>query len=263
MILCDFYISFIIKKMKKIAIIPSRYGSTRFPGKPLALIKGKPMIQWVVENVKKSNKVDDVFVATDDKRIFDAVEGFGGKALMTSDKHTCGTDRLAECAQILNLNDEDIILNIQGDEPTFRKQMVEDLVSIFDDEDVYFGTLKVEISSENELNNPNVVKVINDIKGDAIYFSRYTIPYVRDEKNVNFVKHYKHIGAYGYKKWFLMKYSAMEKSNLEISESLEQLRAIENGYKIRVKETKYQTVGVDTPEQIAEVERFMEENDYE
>ena len=244
--------------MKKIALIPSRYGSTRFPGKPLALIKGKPMIQWVVENIKKCPDVDDIYVATDDRRIYDAVEAFGGKALMTSDKHTCGTDRLAECVQILNLDDEDIILNIQGDEPTFRKEMVEDLLSIFEDESVYFGTLKVEITDENELNNPNAVKVINDFNGNAIYFSRYTIPYVRDEKNRDSVKHYKHIGAYGYKKWFLMKYSAMEKSPLEISESLGQLRAIENGYQIRVKETKYQTVGVDTPDQIEEVERLME-----
>lgn len=246
--------------MKTIAIIPSRYGSTRFPGKPLALIKGKPMIQWVVENVRKAEKVDDVYVATDDKRILDCVNDFGGKALMTSDKHTCGTDRLAECAQILNLDDEDIILNIQGDEPTFRKEMVEDLISVFDDEDVYFGTLKVEIRNDEELNNPNCVKVINDLKGDAIYFSRYTIPYVRDEKNKNIVKHYKHIGAYGYKKWFLMKYSGMAKSGLEISESLEQLRAIENGYKIRVKETEYETVGVDTPDQIYLAEEFMENN---
>ena len=246
--------------MKKIALIPSRYGSTRFPGKPLALIKGKPMIQWVVENVKKTEKIDDVYVATDDTRIFDCVNGFGGKALMTSDKHTCGTDRLAECAEILKLDDEDIILNIQGDEPTFRKEMVEDLISIFDDEDVYFGTLKVEIRNDEELNNPNCVKVINDLKGDAIYFSRFTIPYVRDEKNKDIVKHYKHIGAYGYKKWFLMKYSKMEKSGLEISESLEQLRAIENGYKIRVKETKYETVGVDTPDQIHLAEEFMERN---
>ena len=246
--------------MKTIAIIPSRYGSTRFPGKPLALIKGKPMIQWVVENVSKTEKVDDVYVATDDKRIFDVVNGFGGKALMTSDKHTCGTDRLAECAQILNLDDEDIILNIQGDEPTFRKEMVEDLISVFDDESVYFGTLKVEIKNEEELNNPNCVKVINDLKGDAIYFSRYTIPYVRDEKNKDIVKHYKHIGAYGYKKWFLMKYSGMAKSSLEISESLEQLRAIENGYKIRVKVTEYETVGVDTPDQIYLAEEFMENN---
>ena len=242
--------------MKTIVIIPARYGSTRFPGKPLALIKGKPMIQWVYENAKKCEKVDDVYVATDDSRIFECVEGFNGKALMTSDKHTCGTDRLAECAEILKLEDEDIILNIQGDEPTFRKEMIEDLESIFEDKDVYFGTLKVLIDSQEELDNPNVVKVIDDINNDAIYFSRFTLPYERDKNRKT--NHYKHIGAYGYKKWFLMKYSKMEKSELELSESLEQLRAIENGYKIRVKETKYQTVGVDTPEQIEEVEKLME-----
>lgn len=242
--------------MKTIVIIPARFGSTRFPGKPLAIIKGKPMIRWVYENALKCEKVDDVYVATDDSRIFECVESFNGKALMTSDKHTCGTDRLAECAEILKLDDEDIILNIQGDEPTFRKEMIEDLVSIFDDESVYFGTLKVEIDKNEELDNPNVVKVIDDVNKDAIYFSRFTIPYERDTNNKS--KHYKHIGAYGYKKWFLMKYSSMEKSALEISESLEQLRAIENGYKIRVKETKYHTVGVDTPEQVKEVEELME-----
>ena len=245
--------------MRTIAILPSRYASTRFPGKPLALIKGKPMVQWVYEGVKKCEKVDEVYVATDDQRIFDCVTGFGGKAIMTSDKHTCGTDRLAECAEILNLDDDDLILNIQGDEPTVRKEMVEDLISCFDQTDVYMGTLKTLIESEEELNNPSCVKVISDKNDYAIYFSRYTIPYVRDEKNKGLIKHYKHIGAYGYKKWFLMKYSKMEKSTLEISESLEQLRVLENGYRIRVKETIYKTVGVDTPEQIAEAERFLEE----
>lgn len=242
--------------MKTIVIIPARYGSTRFPGKPLAIISGKPMIEWVYENALKCDKVDEVYVATDDSRIYDCVESFNGKALMTSDKHTCGTDRLAECAEILKLDDEDIILNIQGDEPTFRKEMIEDLVSIFEDEDVYFGTLKVLIDKKEELDNPNVVKVIDDINHDAIYFSRFTIPYERDENRKT--NHYKHIGAYGYKKWFLMKYSKMDKSELELSESLEQLRAIENGYKIKVKETKYHTVGVDTPEQVKEVEELME-----
>ncbi len=243
--------------MKIIAIIPSRYGSTRFPGKPLALICGKPMIEWVYNNVKKVKRIDDVYVATDDERIYDCVTGFGGKALMTSDKHTCGTDRLAECAEILKLDDEDIVLNIQGDEPTIREEMINDLIATFDDPEVYMGTLKKEITEEGEIENPNVVKVINDLNGNAIYFSRYTIPYVRDEKNKALVKHYKHIGAYGYKKWFLMKYSNTPKSGLEISESLEQLRVLENGYKIKVNETKYQTVGVDTPEQIAEVEKLI------
>lgn len=240
--------------MKVVAIIPSRYGSSRFPGKPLAMIAGKPMIQWVYENVSKAAFLDAVYVATDDQRIFDCVEGFGGRALMTSDKHTCGTDRLAECAEILKLEDEDIVLNIQGDEPLINPQMVADLYSNFEDVDVYMGTLKKLIKEDDELDNPNVVKVINDVNDYAIYFSRYCIPFERDGKKTN---HYKHVGAYGYKTWFLKKYSKMEKTSLEISESLEQLRVVENGMKIKVKETEYQTIGVDTPEQIALVENQL------
>lgn len=240
--------------MKTIAIIPSRYDSSRFPGKPLALIFGKPMIQWVYENVSKAEFLDAVYVATDDKRIFDCVEAFGGRALMTASTHTCGTDRLAECAEILKLEDEDIVLNIQGDEPLIKAEMVWDLYSCFDQDDVYMGTLKKKIAVDEELNNPNVVKVINDKNDYAIYFSRYCLPYERDGKKAT---HYKHIGAYGYKTWFLKKYSKMAKTPLEILESLEQLRVLENGYKIRVKETNFQTVGVDTPEQIAQVEEEL------
>lgn len=244
--------------MKTIAIIPSRYGSSRFPGKPLALIAGKPMIQWVYENVKKTSALTDVYVATDDKRIFDCVIDFGGKALMTASTHTCGTDRLAECADILGLEEDDLILNIQGDEPLIRHEMVLDLIGAFDSSDVYMGTLKKKIVDRDELKNPNVVKVITNIHDDAIYFSRYCLPYERD--GVERV-HYKHVGAYGYKKWFLMKYSHMPKTSLELTESLEQLRVIENGYQIRVKETIWQTIGVDTPEQIRLVEEeLMKEN---
>lgn len=240
--------------MKTIAIIPSRYGSSRFPGKPLALIAGKPMIQWVYENVSKAAFLDAVYVATDDQRIFDCVENFGGKALMTASTHTCGTDRLAECADILKLEDEDIVLNIQGDEPLINPQMVADLYSTFDDASVYMGTLKKLIDEAEELQNPNVVKVITDVNEYAIYFSRYCLPYERDEKKT---AHFKHIGAYGYKTWFLKKYSKMPKTSLEIAESLEQLRVIENGLKIKVKETRYQTIGVDTPEQIKLVENEL------
>lgn len=239
---------------KTIALIPSRYGSTRFPGKPLAIIKGKPMIQHVYENVMKTPGVDGVYVATDDERIFNAVTSFGGKALMTSSEHTCGTDRLAECARILKLDDDDLVLNIQGDEPLIRAEMVLDLISCFDKEEVYMGTLKKLITVEEELSNPNVVKVINDVNDYAIYFSRYCLPFERDGKKA---VHYKHIGAYGYKVWFLLKYSGMAKTALEKAESLEQLRVLENGYKIRVKETSWQTVGVDTPEQLAQVEALM------
>ena len=244
--------------MKTIAIIPARYASSRFPGKPLALISGKPMIQWVYENVLKANFLDAVYVATDDIRIYNCVIAFGGQALMTADTHTCGTDRLAECADILELDDNDLVLNIQGDEPLIKPEMIADLYSCFDDESVYMGTLKKKIEDKEELDNPNVVKVINDINDNGIYFSRFCLPYERDGK---LVIHYKHIGAYGYKVWFLKTYSKLLKTPLEKSESLEQLRVIENGYKIRVKETKYQTVGVDTPEQIAQVEEELRKVD--
>lgn len=239
--------------MRKIAIIPARYQSTRFPGKPLANISGKPMIQWVYENVRKVNVLDDVYVATDDERIFNAVETFGGKVLMTANTHTCGTDRLAECINILNLNEEDIVLNIQGDEPLIKPEMIEDLLNAFDTEDVYMVTLK-KIIDEEEMDNPNVVKVITDINDNAIYFSRYCVPYERDR---GFVKHYKHIGVYGYKTWFLCKFSKMSKTSLEKAESLEQLRVIENDLKIKVKETIYHSIGVDTPEQIPLVEEEL------
>lgn len=240
--------------MKIIAIIPSRYGSSRFPGKPLAKINGKPMIQHVYENVRKVEQIDEVYVATDDERIYSTVVEFGGKALMTSDKHTCGTDRLAECAQILKLQDDDLVLNIQGDEPLIRKEMILDLISCFEKNEVYMGTLKKKILEKEELDNPNVVKVISDINDYALYFSRFCIPYERDKFSS---LHYKHIGVYGYKTWFLLKFSMMAKTPLEKSESLEQLRVLENGYKIKVKETEYQTVGVDTPEQLAQVEKIL------
>ena len=241
--------------MKIIAIIPARYASSRFPGKPLAMIKNKPMIQWVYENVNKVDVLDEVYVATDDQRIYECVKAFGGNVLMTSDKHTCGTDRIFECAQILSLEDEDVVLNIQGDEPLIKKEMITDLASIFELETVYMGTLKKKIEDNEEIANPNVVKVITDINNNAIYFSRYPIPYERDGVGV---EHYKHIGVYGYKKWFLDKFSHMEKSKLEITESLEQLRVIENGYKIFVKETEWQTIGVDTKEQLICVEKELE-----
>ena len=242
--------------MKVIGVIPARYRSTRFPGKPLADICGKPMIQWVYESAVKVKQIEAVYVATDDVRIFDSVTGFGGQALMTSPDHTCGTDRLAECARVLDLGDDDVILNIQGDEPLIQPEMILDLLSLFTCPDVYMGTLKKRIENKEELENPNVVKVITDVNDDAIYFSRYCIPYERDDAHT---VHYKHIGIYGYRVWFLKKFSAMEKTVLERAESLEQLRVIENGMKIRVKETVYETVGVDTPEQLALVEQRLKE----
>lgn len=240
--------------MKSIVIIPARYASSRFPGKPLAEICGKPMIRHVYESVLKVKEIDDIYVATDDERIFDVIEKFGGKALMTSKKHTCGTERLAECAEILALDDKDIILNIQGDEPLIHPEMVRELKSIFEEPDVLMGTLKRELEPFENVENPNIVKVVTDLDDNAIYFSRHAIPFKRNDIGI---KVYKHIGVYGYRKDFLMKFSKMEKTPLEQTESLEQLRVIENGYKIKVKETKYQTIGVDTPEQIALVEEQL------
>ena len=244
--------------MKKIIIIPSRYGSSRFPGKPLALIKGKSMIQMVYENAKKAKGVDSIYVATDDNRIRDCVIGFGGRALMTSASHICGTDRVAECVELLGLNEDDLVLNIQGDEPMINSTMIEDLISIFDDEDVYMGTLSKKIEIESELHDPAVVKVISDVNGDAIYFSRYCIPYERDNRRTY---HYKHIGVYGYKVSFLKKLSNMKKTDAELSESLEQLRVLEAGYKIRVKETAFDSIGVDTPDHITMIEKILSENE--
>lgn len=244
--------------MKIYGIIPARYNSTRFPGKPLALICGKPMIQWVYETVKKITKIDDVIVATDDRRIEEAVKLFKGKVIMTSKNHQCGSDRINECAEILKLNDDDIVINIQGDEPLIKEEMILDLLTAFEQSDVYMATLKKEIQNSEEIDNPNVVKVITDLDENAIYFSRYSIPY--DRNHMSNIKRYKHIGLYGYKRFFLRKFSEMPKSNLEISESLEQLRVLENGFSIKVIETKWQTIGVDSPEQIQEVEKFLLEN---
>lgn len=240
--------------MKLVVIIPARYGSSRFPGKPLAKILGKPMIQMVYENVMKAKGLSAVYVATDDKRIYDCVQEFGGNAIMTSSEHICGTDRLAECVELLNLADEDVVLNIQGDEPMINAEMINDLIRIFEDKDAYMGTLAKKITLEEELNDPSVVKMISDKKGDAIYFSRYCIPYERDARKTN---HYKHIGVYGYKTFFLKQFSKMPKTELELSESLEQLRVIENGFKIKVSETEYDSIGVDTPEHIYMIEKEL------
>ena len=239
--------------MKKvIAVIPARYASSRFPGKPLAKIKGKPMIQWVYDTVSSIEEIDEAYIATDDTRISECVEKFGGKYVMTSDKHNSGSDRIAEAISKINVNDNDIIINIQGDEPMIKAEMIKELISAFNDNDVYMATLKKRIVDENEINNPNIVKVITDINNDAIYFSRYSIPYNREE--VDDVDYYKHIGIYGYKKGFLIRFTELKESKLELIEKLEQLRVIENGYKIRVLETQYQTIGVDLPEHIELVE---------
>lgn len=239
---------------KIIAIIPARYQSNRFPGKPLALICGKPMIQWVYERTKQVQDIQNVYVATDDERIKECVESFDGKCLMTSSAHESGTDRLAECVELLGLDNTDIVLNIQGDEPLIKEDMILDLISTMVG-NADMGTLKELIVSKDDIENTNIVKVVTDLQDNAMYFSRYPIPYNRGK--IDGINYYRHVGIYAYKVKFLRKFSKLPKSQYETIECLEQLRALENGYKIRVKETSSSSMGVDVPEQIQQVERIL------
>ena len=242
-----------VNDMKDIvAIIPSRYQSSRFPGKPLAMISGKTMIQRVYEQVKKVKSIKEVIVATDDERIFDVVMRFQGKAVMTGEC-SCGTERVYEAVRDYPC---DIVINVQGDEPLIKPEMIDELISAFGNDEVIMATLCKEIS-DNDINNPNIVKVVRDKNNDALYFSRYGIPFNRDKNNK--VKHYKHIGIYGYTKEFLKNYMSLTKTPLEEAENLEQLRILEHGYKIRMKETKYDSMGVDIPEDILKIEDKIKE----
>ncbi len=237
--------------MKFVAIIPARYASTRFPGKPLADIGGKPMIQRVYEQVKKA--VSEVWVATDDPRIFDAVESFGGKAVMTSPDHKSGTDRIQEAFLKIN-TDSDVVINVQGDEPFIQPEQVEALKTCFDNSNVELATLVKPFRKEDGfevLFNPNSPKVVINKKNEAIYFSRSIVPYIRDVHHTEWLdKHifFKHIGMYAYRSDILGEITKLPQSSLEKAESLEQLRWIENGYKIRVGYTDIETIGIDTPE---------------
>lgn len=234
--------------MKVLCIIPARYASTRLPGKPLRDIAGKPMIVRVYERALQARLVQDVVVATDDERIRAAVEAHGGHAVMTRADHATGTDRLAEVAA--RMTDYDLIINVQGDEPLIEPSVIDALVEPFlADETLTMATAKTEITDEAEQENPNNVKVITDVNGNALYFSRARIPYAR----VPGAKVYKHIGIYAYRRDFLLAYARMAQTPLELSESLEQLRALENGYRIRVVETDAVFIGVDTEEDLAAV----------
>lgn len=237
--------------MKFIGIIPARYGSSRFPGKPLADMAGKPMIQRVYEQVKQA--LDEVWVATDDERILQVVENFGGKAVLTSPEHKSGTDRCNEAFSKIG-NEFDVIINIQGDEPFIQPQQIETLKTCFDSKDTELATLVKPFKKEDGfevLFNPNSPKVILNKNSEAIYFSRSIIPYIRDVHHTEWLdKHifYKHIGMYAYRADILKKITLLPQSNLELAESLEQLRWIENGYKIKVGLTDIETIGIDTPE---------------
>lgn len=237
--------------MKFVGIIPARYGSSRFPGKPLVDMDGKPMIQRVYEQVTLA--LDEVWVATDDERIAEAVRNFGGNAVITSTEHRSGTDRCNEAYSIINKN-FDVIINVQGDEPFIQAEQIEALKNCFDSENVQLATLVKAFKEEDDfmvLFNPNTPKVIFNKDNEAIYFSRSIIPYIRDAHHTEWLrKHtfYKHIGMYGYRADVLKEITQLKPSSLEIAESLEQLRWIENGYKIRVGFTDVETIGIDTPE---------------
>jgi len=242
--------------MKIVAIIPSRYGSTRFDGKPLAVIAGKPMIRLVYERAIKAEKISDVFVATDDSRIYDAVLGFGGKAVMTSAESRSGTDRVAEAAEKIGLAMDDIVVNVQGDQPFFYQACINDLVEpFFADPDLGISTLAFKIINKREITDPKDVKVTFDSAGFALYFSRSPIPFGRDSSDSFDV--YKHLGFYAYTRNFLEIYRNLPRGRLAVIEKLEQLRALEYGHKIKVIVTDYDSPEVDLPEDIARVEKAM------
>ena len=242
--------------VKTIAFIPARYDSTRFPGKPLALIAGTPMIQHVYERAMRCPEVSEVYVATDDERIRSCVNGFGGKAVMTDPGHRSGTDRICEAALSVGVAPDDIVVNIQGDQPTFPPEIIGLMVAPFhEDPSVVMTTLKYGIVDEEEIDNPNHVKVVTDNLGRALYFSRFPVPFVRDAAPD--AVRYKHLGFYGYRMEFLTRFTRLPEGVLESLEKLEQLRALEHGFRITVVETEYDSAEVDVPEDVARVESIL------
>ena len=248
------------KKTNIVAIIPARYASTRLPAKPLADPCGKPMIQHVYERTTQAKLVGSVIVATDDERIADVVKKFGGNVAMTPSDIRSGSDRVAFVAK--TLNDADIIVNVQGDEPLIEPQMINEAVKpLLDDASIQVGTLVKKITSANEIINPNIVKVVLDDKNFGIYFSRSPIPYLRDGASINewHTKHqyYKHIGLYVYRREFLLQFSQWHESMLEHIEKLEQLRIIEHGYRIKTTITEFDSMPVDTADDVKRVKEIL------
>jgi len=245
--------------MKIIGIIPARFESSRFPGKPLAMIFGKPMIQHVYENASKTVSLNELIVATDDLRIFECVEKFGGKVVMTRKDHQSGSDRCSEVLQSLIAEKQyfDVAINIQGDEPFVNSEQLEMIIESFvEDSTAEISTLVKKIHQTNELFNPNVVKAVVNHKGDALYFSRSPIPFMRDLDQSLWIGHhsyYKHIGIYGFRTDVLQKITGLKKSGLEKSENLEQLRWLENGFKIKTKLTTIENIAIDQPEDLKKI----------
>lgn len=239
--------------MKVLCIIPARYDSTRFPGKALADIKGKPMIQWCYESSLKSKLIDQLIIATDDKRIYDAVKKFSGEVVMTSKKHRSGTDRIAEAAKKFKC---DIVVNVQGDEPFIDYRTIDKAIdALKKDKNPQVSTVAKKITDKKEINNPNIVKVVFDDDYNALYFSRSVIPFNRDGKDK--ANYYRHYGLYVYRKDYLMKITKLSESRLEKIEKLEQLRVLENGGKIKIVLTDKDSVSIDTQEDLIEAIKYL------
>lgn len=246
--------------MDVIGVIPARYTSTRFEGKVLADILGKPMIQWVYERAKEALLLDDLIIACDDESVASRAREFGAKAVMTSKAHTCGTDRIIE---VINPLDVKIVINIQADEPLIHPTMIDAVAqALLDEVQVSMATIMKKIENEREFNDPNVVKVVVDKNNFALYFSRAPIPHRAHDSEDKSPVYYKHIGLYGYTKDFLFIYKNLPVSNLEKIECLEQLRVLEEGFRIKVIETKFDTVGVDTSEDLEKVKLYLKREKY-
>lgn len=243
--------------MKFIGIIPARYASTRFPGKPLALLGGKPVIQHVYEKV--AAVLEAAYVATDDERIYDVVKSFGGQVVMTRTDHKSGTDRIEEAIEKIG-GEWDVVVNVQGDEPFVAKSQLDTICHCFDDPTTQIATLGKPFESMEAVQNPNSPKIAVDNMGFAMYFSRSVIPYVRGKEKSSWLTHYpflKHLGIYAYRKDVLRQVTQLPQSSLEIAESLEQLRWLQNGFKIKVGTTDVETVGIDTPQDLERAEEFL------
>ena len=246
--------------MRVLVVIPARHASTRFPGKPLALLAGKPIVQWVWERTSTIEGITAAVVATDDERIVRCVEGFGGNAMMTSSSHRSGTDRCAEVMETLREKGEefDIVINMQGDEPFVQPNQIENLISCFNQEETQIATLRTPIRSEEELFSPNNVKVVCSIDGKALYFSRYPLPYMRGVEYCEWHrrhKYYKHVGIYAFRSETLRTLAKLPYGELEQCESLEQLRWLEQGFTIQLGMSDASNIGIDTPEDLREAEK--------
>ena len=243
--------------MKFIGIIPARYASTRFPGKPLALLGGKPVIQHVYEKV--AAVLEAAYVATDDESIYDVVKSFGGQVVMTRTDHKSGTDRIEEAIEKIG-GEWDVVVNVQGDEPFVAKSQLDTICHCFDDPTTQIATLGKPFENMEAVQNPNSPKIVVDNMGFAMYFSRSVIPYVRGKEMSSWLTHYpflKHLGIYAYRKDVLRQVTQLPQSSLEIAESLEQLRWLQNGFKIKVGTTDVETVGIDTPQDLERAEEFL------